>query len=83
MAPIWLAIRRFRDGRAAVLGLVILVLVTSLFAALTPRVFDSYADDALRGEVQQTWMICVLAAIGLVLFAISLVRLRRVLRTAD
>jgi ABC-2 type transport system permease protein len=37
----------------------------------------------LRGEVQQTWMIGVLAAIGLVLYAISLVRLRRVLRTAD
>jgi ABC-2 type transport system permease protein len=37
----------------------------------------------LRGEVQSTWMIGVLATIGLVLYAISLVRLRRVLRTAD
>jgi ABC-2 type transport system permease protein len=40
-------------------------------------------EHMLRGEVQQTWMIGVLAAIGLVLYAISLVRLRRVLRTAD
>jgi ABC-2 type transport system permease protein len=37
----------------------------------------------LRGEPQQTWMIGLLAAIGLVLYAISLVRLRRVLRRAD
>jgi len=37
----------------------------------------------LRGEVQQTWMLGVLAAIGLVLYAISLLRLRRILRRAD
>ena len=53
MASIWLALRRFRDGRAAVLGLVVLVLVTSVCAALAPRVFDRFADDALRGEVRQ------------------------------
>jgi putative ABC transport system permease protein len=51
MAPVWLAIRRFRDGRAAVLGLVVLVLVTSACAAAAPRLFDRFADDALRGEV--------------------------------
>jgi len=48
-----LAIRRFRDGRVAVLGLVVLVLVTSICAALAPRLFDRFADDALRGEFAQ------------------------------
>jgi len=37
----------------------------------------------LRGEVRETWMLGVLAAIGAVLYAGSLMRLRRVLRTAD
>ena len=40
-------------------------------------------EHMLRGEVQQTWMLGVLAAIGLVLYAISLLRLRRILRRAD
>jgi putative ABC transport system permease protein len=53
VAALSLAIRRFRDGRAAVLGLVILVLVTAVCAALAPRLFDRFADDALRGEVRQ------------------------------
>lgn len=51
MASVWLAIRRFREGRAAVLGLAVLVLVTAAFAAAAPRVLDGFADDALRGEV--------------------------------
>ena len=37
----------------------------------------------LRGVVIDTWMLAALAAIGVVLFAGSLFRLRRVLRTAD
>lgn len=37
----------------------------------------------LRGVVIDTWMLAALAAIGIVLFAGSLFRLRRVLRTAD
>jgi putative ABC transport system permease protein len=53
VASLSLAIRRFRDGRAAVLGLVVLVLVTAACAALAPRLFDRFADDALRGEVSQ------------------------------
>ena len=40
-------------------------------------------EHMLRGEVQQTWMLGVLAAIGVVLYVISLIRLRRVLRRAD
>jgi putative ABC transport system permease protein len=53
MAALSLAIRRFRDGRVAVLGLVVLVLGTATCAALAPRLFDRFADDALRGEVTQ------------------------------
>ena len=53
MASLSLAIRRFRDGRAAVIGLVLLVLVTAACAAAAPRLFDRFADDALRGEVSQ------------------------------
>jgi putative ABC transport system permease protein len=53
VAALSLAIRRFRDGRVAVLGLVALVLVTSICAALAPRLFNRFADDALRGEVAQ------------------------------
>lgn len=51
MASLSLAIRRFRDGRVAVLGLALLVLVTAACAALAPRLLDRLADDALRGEV--------------------------------
>ena len=40
-------------------------------------------EHMLRGEVQQTWMVGVLAGIGLVLYLGSLMRLRRILRTAD
>ena len=40
-------------------------------------------EHMLRGVVTDTWMLGVLAAIGLVLYVISLLRLRRVLRTAD
>lgn len=40
-------------------------------------------EHMLRGEVRETWMLGVLAAIGVVLYAGSLIRLRRVLRTAD
>ncbi|HET9521247.1 MAG TPA: FtsX-like permease family protein [Candidatus Limnocylindrales bacterium] len=50
MASLLMAIRRFRDGRAAVLGLVLLVLVTAVCAALTPRLLDRLADGAVRGE---------------------------------
>jgi len=37
----------------------------------------------LRGAVTDTWMLGVLLGIGLVLYLVSLLRLRRVLRTAD
>ena len=40
-------------------------------------------EHMLRGEVRETWMLGVLAAIGAVLYVGSLIRLRRVLRTAD
>ncbi len=40
-------------------------------------------EHMLRGEVQQTWMLGALAAIGLVLYFGSLLRLRRILRRAD
>jgi ABC-2 type transport system permease protein len=40
-------------------------------------------DQMLRGEVGQVWMIGALGAIGLILFAGTLLRLRRVLRRAD
>jgi putative ABC transport system permease protein len=52
MASIVMAIRRFRDGRAAAVGLVTLVLVTATFAAAAPRLLDRAANDALRGEVR-------------------------------
>lgn len=51
MASLVLAVRRFRDGRAPVFGLILLVLVTAACAAATPRVLDRVADDALRAEV--------------------------------
>jgi ABC-2 type transport system permease protein len=37
----------------------------------------------LRGEVMDTWMLGVLLGIGLVLYLVSLLRLRRILRTAE
>ena len=40
-------------------------------------------EHMLRGEVRDTWMLGVLAAIGLILYIGSLLRLRRVLRRAD
>jgi ABC-2 type transport system permease protein len=40
-------------------------------------------EHMLRGEATQTWMIAILAAIGLILYVGSLLRLRRVLRRAD
>jgi ABC-2 type transport system permease protein len=40
-------------------------------------------DQMLRGELRDVWMIGALAAIGIVLYAGSLIRLRRVLRRAD
>ena len=40
-------------------------------------------EHMLRGEVSGLWMLAALAAIGIVLFLGSLLRLRRVLRTAD
>ncbi len=40
-------------------------------------------EHMLRGEVQQVWMIGALAAIGLVLYLGSLLRLRRIMRSAD
>lgn len=51
MASLVLAVRRFRDGRASVFGLALLVLVTAVCAAATPRVLDRVADGALRAEV--------------------------------
>jgi putative ABC transport system permease protein len=51
LAAITLALRRFRDGRVAVMGLAGLVLVTAVCAAAAPRLLDRLADDALRGEV--------------------------------
>src|SRR5919106_1391400 len=40
-------------------------------------------EHMLRGEVRDEWMIAVLAAIGMILYLGSLMRLRRILRTAD
>jgi len=37
----------------------------------------------LRGEVSQPWMLLALLGIGVVLYVGSLLRLRRILRTAD
>jgi ABC-2 type transport system permease protein len=37
----------------------------------------------LRGSVISTWMLGALLGIGLVLYLVTLLRLRRVLRTAD
>jgi ABC-2 type transport system permease protein len=40
-------------------------------------------EHMLRGEVRDTWMIVVLAAIGLVLYVGSLLRMRRVLKSVE
>ncbi len=46
-----LALRRLRDDRAATAGLVALVLVTALLAALAPRVLAGLADEAVEAEI--------------------------------
>ncbi|MEO5964187.1 MAG: hypothetical protein ABIR11_01885, partial [Candidatus Limnocylindrales bacterium] len=46
-----LALRRLRADRAPTVGLIVLVLVTALIAALAPRVLARLADDAVRTEV--------------------------------
>ena len=51
MAWTRLALRRLRDDRAPTVGLIALVLVTALAAALAPRVLARLADDAVRTEV--------------------------------
>ena len=40
-------------------------------------------DIMLRGEVTAMWMVGVLAAIGVILYVFSLIRLRRIMRRAD
>ena len=40
-------------------------------------------EHMLRGEIRQTWMISALAGIGLFLFVVSLLRLRRIMHRAD
>jgi ABC-2 type transport system permease protein len=40
-------------------------------------------ETMLRGEISTTWMIAALAGIGAVLYVLSLMRLRRILRSAD
>jgi ABC-2 type transport system permease protein len=40
-------------------------------------------DHMLRGAVGSPWMLAALAGIGLVLYTVSLLRLRRILRSAD
>lgn len=49
-----LALRRLRDDRAPTAGLVVLVLVTSLMAALAPRMLAGLADHAVRSAVEST-----------------------------
>lgn len=51
MAWTRLALRRLRDDRAPTVGLIALVLVTALVAALAPRVMARLADEAVRTEV--------------------------------
>ena len=45
------ALRRLRSDLAPTLGVLVLVLVTALLAALAPRVLASLADGAVRGAV--------------------------------
>jgi ABC-type multidrug transport system permease subunit len=40
-------------------------------------------ETMLRGELSTTWMIGALAGIGVALYALSLLRLRRILRSAS
>lgn len=40
-------------------------------------------DEMLRGSISMEWMLLVLAGIGILLYAVSLLRLRRILRSAD
>ena len=44
---------------------------------------ETLQELMLRGTVRDTWMLGALLAIGLVLYVVSLLRLRRVIRTAD
>jgi ABC-2 type transport system permease protein len=44
---------------------------------------DTLQELMLRGVVRDTWMLGALLGIGLVLYVVSLLRLRRVIRTAD
>ena len=44
---------------------------------------ETLQELMLRGEVRDTWMLGALLGIGLVLYVVSLLRLRRVIRTAD
>ncbi len=44
---------------------------------------ETLQELMLRGAVRDTWMLGALLAIGLVLYVVSLLRLRRVIRTAD
>ncbi|HEU0243300.1 MAG TPA: hypothetical protein VFQ75_05300, partial [Candidatus Limnocylindrales bacterium] len=53
MAWIGLALRRLRADRPATVGLAVLVLVTALLAALSPRVLARFADDAVRTAVAE------------------------------
>ena len=51
MAWIVLALRRVRADLVPTLGLVVLVLVTALVAALAPRVLAALADGAIRDAI--------------------------------
>ncbi len=51
MAGLSLFLKRLRDERAASLALVLLLLVTALFAAAAPRLLEDAANRSLRGEV--------------------------------
>jgi putative ABC transport system permease protein len=46
------ALRRLRSDLAPTVGVILVVLVTALLAALAPRVLASLADAAVRGAVQ-------------------------------
>jgi putative ABC transport system permease protein len=53
MGWIRLSLRRLRDDKAPTAGLVVLVLVTTLVAALAPRVLAGLADHAVRAAVDE------------------------------
>lgn len=44
---------------------------------------ETLQEHMLRGGVSDEWMLVALGAIGVILYVVSLLRLRRVLRTAD